>query len=118
MTRADQILARFEEYDTSQTVEQLVESTQDVNERDELTQRLVAGQLPREAEFWNLSVKDLTKVTGLRAPRGNVKVHDIIMWITRSANKWRQSIFYQDVLDRKKNQRDKKNAFVWVTPKT
>lgn len=114
MTRADRILVRYNEHNSPQTVEQLVESTQDLNERDKLTQSLVAGQLPREAEFWNLSLDDLAKITGLKRPRMGSQVHDVIMWVTRSANRWRKSTFYQEVVAKKARLRNKKNAFVWV----
>ncbi len=117
MSRADEILARFKECAEEQTVTQLVESVQDLSERDTLTYKLVAGQLPREAEFWNLSLGELKKITGLRPPRTGVKVHDLIMWLTRSANLWRKSVFYQDILDKDPKLQAKKNALTWVTKK-
>lgn len=115
MKRATNILRRFEERAGQQTVTQLVESVKDINERDKLTHKLVVGQLPREAEFWNLSVVELTKITGLRPPSRGAKVHDLIMWITRSANRWRESIFYQDILDKDAKNRDKSKNLTWVS---
>lgn len=115
MNRAAKILLRAEERDGQQTVSQLVESLKSVNERDKLTHKLVVGQLPREAEFWNLSVVDLNKITGLRPPSRSAKVHDLIMWVTRSANRWRESIFYQNILDKDAKNRDKEKNLTWVS---
>lgn len=115
MKRATKILLRFEEHEGQQTVTQLLESVNDINERDKLTHKLVVGQLPREAEFWNLTIVELTKITGLRPPSRGAKVHDLIMWITRSANRWRESIFYQNILDKDAKKRDKNNNLTWVS---
>jgi phage host-nuclease inhibitor protein Gam len=63
------------------------------------------GKLPREASFWNRDIKDLVDATFLRKPKAKT-IGDMILWLNKAANAWRNSDNYQQIAKGKKKTDD------------
>ncbi|MDK1290213.1 hypothetical protein [Pseudoalteromonas umbrosa] len=131
MNKAQQIINKYKELSAKasnldehnqmserQTISEFViaQSTR-LDERRMLQTKFIAGTLPREAEFWHMRIKDLLRLMGSKKlPKVNT-IQDIVLWVTRAAEAWRNSLQYAELMKKKGLSRKDKNTFVWVEKK-